>query len=359
MKHSLPLTLLILSLGCADPPVVSVTADSVEQRTDTATDSASASVPDSESTADTVSDQGAETPCPAATAECGDISPLDGTEKSAYPIILVHGMGGFENLGPIEYYFGVPKLLRKAGYSVHVSVTDPWNSSENRAQQLAVFVDQVLACTCAEKVNLIGHSQGGIDIRYMISGMGYGDRVSSATTIAAPHHGTEVADALLGLVDGPAKDLLSMFVSIFTGIIYGQSELDPNLAAALHSCSTAGMKAFNEAHPDDPNVAYFSFAGLTGVLSKGDPECNDGELPKPKHGDIVAPELVPSYAFLGGSKIPNDGLVRVTSTKWGRFRGCIAADHLDEVGQLAGIVDSFDYNAFYLDHAAFLAGEGH
>ncbi len=30
--------------------------------------------------------------------------------------------------------------------------------------------------------------------------------------------------------------------------------------------------------------------------------------------------------------IPNDGLVQVDSAKWGEFRGCIPADHADEVG---------------------------
>jgi hypothetical protein len=45
--------------------------------------------------------------------------------------------------------------------------------------------------------------------------------------------------------------------------------------------------------------------------------------------------LVPGAAFVahGLSLLPNDGMVTVENTNWGTFKGCIAADHLDEVGQ--------------------------
>ena len=32
--------------------------------------------------------------------------------------------------------------------------------------------------------------------------------------------------------------------------------------------------------------------------------------------------------------IPNDGVSTVASAKWGLFRGCFPADHLDAVGQI-------------------------
>ena len=56
-------------------------------------------------------------------------------------------------------------------------------------------------------------------------------------------------------------------------------------------------------------------------------------------------------------------MVMVSSAKWGTFQGCIAADHLDEVGQ---IKDSgtdprtgFNHLSFYRSIAAGLKTRGY
>lgn len=59
---------------------------------------------------------------------------------------------------------------------------------------------------------------------------------------------------------------------------------------------------------------------------------------------------------------PNDGVVRVDSARWGRFRGCLLTDHMGEVGQGndAGKIDhrsGFDVYAFYAQTAAALVRE--
>lgn len=49
----------------------------------------------------------------------------------------------------------------------------------------------------------------------------------------------------------------------------------------------------------------------------------------------------------------------VTSARWGRFRGCIPADHLDEVGQVSNDRSDnrtgFDHLRFFRDLAYELA----
>ena len=159
--------------------------------------------------------------CPPAELDCEGILPHNPNAASRYPIVFIHGMGGFENLGPLDYYYGIPALLRENGYGAHVTVTDPFNTSEVRTDQLRPQIDRILGCTCRPKLNLIAHSQGGIDARLLISRDGYGDRVASLTTISTPHRGTRVADALLGLTDGPVDGLLDGFVSAFTGVVWG------------------------------------------------------------------------------------------------------------------------------------------
>jgi len=45
-----------------------------------------------------------------------------------------------------------------------------------------------------KKVNVIGHSMGGIDARVAIARFGAAERVASLTTVASPHRGTPLAD---------------------------------------------------------------------------------------------------------------------------------------------------------------------
>jgi triacylglycerol esterase/lipase EstA (alpha/beta hydrolase family) len=66
--------------------------------------------------------------------------------------------------------------------------------------------------------------------------------------------------------------------------------------------------------------------------------------------------LLASFALLGGPFTLNDGVVPTASCVWGRFLGCLPADHFDQVGQVLGVSD-FDYERFYLEHLAWLEGE--
>ena len=73
----------------------------------------------------------------------------------------------------------------------------------------------------------------------------------------------------------------------------------------------------------------------------------------------------PLFHFLdggAGNHFPNNGLVRVTDARWGRFLGCVPADHFDEIGQLIGDRpgpgNSWRHLGFYADLVAFLRSEG-
>jgi triacylglycerol lipase len=343
--------LLWLFVGCANP------LDGQGANTDTSpTDEAN---PDTWIEMDSGAQEDATLACVPGqdTKACDRIGGLHTSDDLQYPLLLVHGMGGFDQLGPLTYFHQVAGHMDTHGYPIYKPVTDAWNSSEVRATQLGAYIDDVLACTCTGKVNLLGHSQGGIDARLLVAGMGYHDRVATVTTLAAPHHGTPVADVILGFQQGPAAVLANVF-NIFFGFLYSQSEFPLSVQAALTSCSAKAMKTFNEEHPNHPDVAYYSYAGFTDLFANPKKACAGSVFPLPTKRDIVPPELVTTYHFLGGLGTPNDGLVTVKSARWGTFLGCVAADHLDQVGQIAGIVDSFQYKKFYLDHAKFLAQEG-
>src|SRR5262249_43999298 len=122
--------------------------------------------------------------------------------RQPYPFILVHGLDGFKNVGPVEYFIGVAEALKADGHPVFVPQVDAYNSSDVRGAELQSFVENVLMQTGAAKVNLICHSQGGLDCRWVASNIG--DRIASVTTIATPHHGTPLADIAEGDLPGPA-----------------------------------------------------------------------------------------------------------------------------------------------------------
>src|SRR5690348_10010684 len=54
----------------------------------------------------------------------------DAFMRKPYPIVLAHGMSGFKNIGPLNYYYGVADALKKDGHDVYVSQVDAFNSSE-------------------------------------------------------------------------------------------------------------------------------------------------------------------------------------------------------------------------------------
>ena len=59
---------------------------------------------------------------------------------------------------------------------------------------LAAFVDDVLAATGANRVDLVGHSQGGLVARYYVKYLGGSGEVDSLITLGTPNHGTALAN---------------------------------------------------------------------------------------------------------------------------------------------------------------------
>jgi triacylglycerol lipase len=269
-----------------------------------------------------------------------------------YPIVLHHGFAGFRDIGPVNYYFGVARDLRARGVSVHEAEVTPFDAPSVRAAQLARFVDRVRDETNRQKVIVIAHSQGGLDARFMISSLGYGDRVAALVTISTPHRGTRVADTVLGFVPGATDAFVNAIASAFAWT-YNEARARNDLRAALVGLSEREAATFNAANPDDPRVLYWSWAGRS-HLRTGVAVCNGARYEnEPLRVDPTTLPLAPFAALLEGFdplENVNDGLVSVRSARWGVFQGCVPADHFDEVGQIAHtgpIASGFDHLAFY------------
>ena len=115
-------------------------------------------------------------------------------------IVLAHGILGFGSvlpLQPLNYFNGVRDLYVSMGHDVICPTVAALGSIAARSAELQ---RQVLARWADDGVpiHLLAHSMGGLDCRHMLQGdAALARRVRRLITIATPHFGSPVADAVL------------------------------------------------------------------------------------------------------------------------------------------------------------------
>ena len=246
-----------------------------------------------------------------------------GGSGTRYPIVLIHGFCGWGYLSNFAYFYGVADRLAAEGYEVLEPQLTAVGTIEERAAQLAEQIDSAYP---GRRVNLVAHSQGGVDARYLISSMGWGDRVASLTTIAAPHRGTALADVAEGLIPNLGQEIIAQIMALLGWDWDAVGELTRSYMTTV----------FNPSNPDWPGVAYYSWYG-------------DG-------ADLWTP-FIATHAILALLEGCNDGVIGCDSAKWGILLGELPADHAAEIGQPFGLI-AFDWLGFYDGVAAFLRGQG-
>jgi triacylglycerol lipase len=287
-----------------------------------------------------------------------------------YPIVLAHGFFGFEDFAGLDflnYYYGVKDHLAAQGeHQIFTPAVDPFNDSIHRGRQLLARVEEIVRTTGARKVNLVGHSQGGLDARFVAHERP--DLVASVITVATPHRGMPFADIALGLTESPvASFVVDALVRALGGPLWDELGKETSLASSIRQFSTPSITAFNATYTDVPGIPYFSLAGRT-ALSLGGDECDTNAAPTwvtrwATTRDTTEPLFKPIEVFVGGfSRTPNDGLVRVEDARWGTFLGCVPADHLDQIGHLFGGSPGFgnrwSHLDFYTEIVRFIRARG-
>jgi len=142
------------------------------------------------------------------------------------PVVLVHGT--FENED--DNWGTLAPLLADNGYCVYTFnyggpplLGEVYGLGEIGASagQLSAFVDQVLAETGATKVDLVGHSQGGMMPRYYLKFLGGAAKVENLIGLAPSNHGTTI-------------DGLETLASLLPG---GSAALSGGLSTECESCA--------------------------------------------------------------------------------------------------------------------------
>ena len=119
---------------------------------------------------------------------------------SGKTVVLVHGY----SKGPTDMHT-LADFLKKAGYSpVTVDLPLTFDHVQEAAEVFEKKVEKLLSeLPENESIAMVGHSTGGIVIRYFLSHSGQYHRVDRAVLIAAPNQGSRLAG-----VAGEISDLL-------------------------------------------------------------------------------------------------------------------------------------------------------
>ncbi|EFQ28343.1 triacylglycerol lipase [Colletotrichum graminicola] len=268
-------------------------------------------------------------------------------ETPRHPIVLAHGLMGFAELRlgsyvpPIHYWRGISESLRTLSGPSNIITTSvpPSGSIEERAAKLSA---DIAAKAGGRAVNIVAHSMGGLDARYMISHLKPANvKVMSLVTVATPHRGSAFADFLL---DGRGPIRLAN--------LYGLIERAGLGTQAFEQLTQKYMaEEFNPRTPDSDEVRYFSYGA-----------CTD-------RPPLLSP-FRQSHRILEEAEGANDGLVSVASSRWGDYKGTLLdVSHLDLINWSnrlkwtlrkvwMGQTRTFNAVAFYLDIADMLAKEG-
>ncbi|WP_370615916.1 esterase/lipase family protein [Mumia sp. Pv 4-285] len=114
------------------------------------------------------------------------------------PVVLVHGTwenayNNWNGLSPVLKHQGYCVYALNYGNSTGIPFLNGTGDMIESAHQLAPFVDRVLASSGAEKVDLVGHSQGGATARFYANKIGGAAKVDQVIGIAPSNHPTTLS----------------------------------------------------------------------------------------------------------------------------------------------------------------------
>ena len=227
-----------------------------------------------------------------------------------YPLIMVHGAGFRDKTWGINYWGRIPRYLAREGVILHYGGTDAWGSVESNGELLKKTVISLLAKTGAEKVNILAHSRGGLEARYIISTLGMEKSVASLSSISAPHRGAKAMNVALKFPLWLYR-FVSLFIDLFSELM---GDDNPDFFRSSRQLAEVNCSVFNRDNPDKAGIYYQSYSTALRYF----------------FSDLMYLFI---WLFVRIFDGPNDGLCPVESAKWGDFRGTIS-------GRLFGVSHS-------------------
>jgi triacylglycerol esterase/lipase EstA (alpha/beta hydrolase family) len=180
------------------------------------------------------------------------------TATHPYPVVLVHGT--LENMD--DNWQAASPILANHGYCVFAfnyggaSPADDFQGTGDiatSAGQLASFVNEVLAASGASKVDIVGHSQGGMMPRYYINFLGGASKVDKLVALAPSNYGTTL-DGLTAL--GQTLGLLVPINSVLSTTCEAcvEQEAGSSFLATLNADPTVSSVSYTVVETKDDEV---------------------------------------------------------------------------------------------------------
>ena len=245
--------------------------------------------------------------------------------KTKYPIVLVHGIM-VKNLKIWRAFRVISNAMVEDGYTVYVTDQDGVGAIQTNAQQIKEEILAILQKEKCEKVNIIAHSKGGLDSRYMISKLGMDDKIASLTTLSTPHHGSKMSTTLMKIPKFFAK-----IIAFFCNTAYKiAGDKKPDLYACGVQLSDTTMVEFNKDVPNSDKVYYQSYSSKVDTRK-------------------AFVQFIPFQFCKICEKRDVDGVVAVESAIWGDYKGSIHTNpnHTKMVGAYGSKRHLKDVCAFY------------
>ncbi|MCI5689200.1 MAG: triacylglycerol lipase [Emergencia sp.] len=260
--------------------------------------------------------------------------------QTKYPLLLVHGVF-FRDFKYLNYWGRIPRELQRNGAQVFYGNQQSADSVADCGKEIAARIREICRKTGAEKVNIIGHSKGGLDSRYAMSMCGAASYIASLTTINTPHRGCKFAEWLFYHVPEKARQKIA---NTYNETVKYLGDTEPDFLSAVLDLTESGCEALN-AEMHKPEQTFVEEYGIfcQSVASK---------MTKASHGKFP---LNLTHRFVKLFDGPNDGLVAVTSMKWGsrcielKAKGRRGISHGDVIDLNRENIPGFDVREFYVN----------
>jgi triacylglycerol esterase/lipase EstA (alpha/beta hydrolase family) len=187
--------------------------------------------------------------------------------SAAHPfaVVLVHGT--FENSGQWSQF---QPVLEQAGFCVSAIDYNSTQDINTSARELSTFVDQVLAASGASKVDIVGHSQGGMMPRVFLKNLGGAAKTHSLVGIAPSNYGTTLQG--IATLAGDGGGILAPIITALCAACQQQIQGSQFITALNRPTDTVAGVNFTVIETNKDEVvtpfqnAFLKSAGVTNLL---------------------------------------------------------------------------------------------
>ena len=262
--------------------------------------------------------------------------------QTKYPLLLVHGVF-FRDFKHFNYWGRIPEELTKNGATIYYGEHQSAASVDDSARELEQRILRIIRENGYEKLNVIAHSKGGLDMRTALAKTSVAPYIASLTTVNTPHRGCEFADYLLNKIPEAQQQAVA---NTYNSAAAKLGDPNPDFMAAVTDLTSSACSRRNETVRDVPGVYYQSIGSV---------------LAKPSAGRFP---LNMTYHLVNLFDGKNDGLVGEKSFPWGSDFKMLAASgkrgisHGDVIDLNRENFDGFDVREYYVQLVSDLRQKG-